>query len=166
MLPKVSLLQIIQLSRGKVLPEGKTFDINLCRCQHLVTVLLKVKRLSERSLNTKCGSNFGSRGYGGGPHGPRGSSAPGGSSGLLVGLVGHDDVLNLHSLLFHIWPRSLVGILSEVESECFPGATITLVVVLRDGDGTHEENSVDRQPQNFPQIMIIKHKHKYKHKSK
>ena len=83
----------------------------------------------------------------------------------LVGLVGH-DVLNLHSLLFHIWPRSLVGILSEVESECFPGATITLVVVLRDGDGTHEENSVDRQPQNFPQIMIIKHKYKYKYKYK
>ena len=55
---------------------------------------------------------------------------------------------------FHIWPRSLVGILSEVESECFPEATITLPVVLRDGDGTHEENSVDRQPQNFPQIII------------
>ena len=83
----------------------------------------------------------------------------------LVGLVGH-DVLNLRSLLFHIWPRSLVGILSEVESECFPGATITLVVVLRDGDGTHEENSVDRQPQNFPQIIIIKHKYKYKYKYK
>ena len=79
--------------------------------------------------------------------------------------MGH-DVLNVHSLLFHIWPRSLVGILSEVESECFPGATITLVVVLRDGDGTHEENSVDRQPQNFPQIMIIKHKYKYKYKHK
>ena len=40
---------------------------------------------------------------------------------------------------------------SEVESECFPEATITLLV-LKDGDGTHEENSVAHQPQNFPQL--------------
>ena len=46
---------------------------------------------------------------------------------------------------------------SEVESECFPEATITLLV-LRDGDGTHDENSVDHQPRNFFEIIIIKHK--------
>ena len=54
---------------------------------------------------------------------------------------------------------------SEVESECFPEATITLLV-LRDGDGAHEENSVDHQHQNFLKTIIIKQKHKYKNKNK
>ena len=36
---------------GKFYRKGKTFDINLCRCQHLVTVLVKVKSDLERSLN-------------------------------------------------------------------------------------------------------------------
>ena len=55
--------------------------------------------------------------------------------------------------------------ISEVESECFPEATITLLV-LRDGDGTHEENSVDHQHQNFLKTIIIQQKHKSKYKNK
>ena len=40
---KGGLLQIIQLSGGKVSTEKKSFDVNLCLCQHLVTALVKVE---------------------------------------------------------------------------------------------------------------------------
>ena len=48
-------MHIIQLSRGKVLPERKTFDINLCHCQHLhyVTVLVKVKNNPDKKVQIK-----------------------------------------------------------------------------------------------------------------
>ena len=60
----------------------------------------------------------------------------------------------------------MVGVCSEVESECFPEATITLLLVLRDGDGAHDENSVHHQPQNLPEIITIKDKYKDKNKYK
>ena len=55
MLSKAGPVHIIQLSRGKVLPERKTFDINLCHCQHLhyVTVLVKVKNNPDKKVQMK-----------------------------------------------------------------------------------------------------------------